>query len=212
MFEVSIHTPIQGVTSNSVPISRCIKSFNPHTHTGCDLNNDDAYYSTKVSIHTPIQGVTLVTSRITVWAWVSIHTPIQGVTSIREEFIPDFKFQSTHPYRVWLRLPLCVLFGKSVSIHTPIQGVTYLPCVPFFLHACFNPHTHTGCDVMAKKTIKEQYVSIHTPIQGVTCDGASSGLVLYVSIHTPIQGVTFITKPVSFLFQVSIHTPIQGVT
>ena len=63
---------------------------------------------------------------------VSIHTPIQGVTNG------------------------CGFLGYSlkVSIHTPIQGVT--PPTDGEAHptACFNPHTHTGCDSYGKKDYK----------------------------------------------------------
>ena len=55
---VSIHTPIQGVTRHSTPFAAYPPSFNPHTHTGCDLNTRHIFGDDSVSIHTPIQGVT----------------------------------------------------------------------------------------------------------------------------------------------------------
>ena len=55
-------------------------SFNPHTHTGCDAKDTETRQRYQVSIHTPIQGVT--------WSGKTMQ--------------PDVKFQSTHPYRVWL--------------------------------------------------------------------------------------------------------------
>ena len=76
--DVSIHTPIQGVTG---------KQFEPLNHW-------------TVSIHTPIQGVTDDAGDITTSLDVSIHTPIQGVTGKDMEIIKPTKFQSTHPYRV----------------------------------------------------------------------------------------------------------------
>ena len=37
-----------------------MRSFNPHTHAGCDFEGSEMVYSiAKVSIHTPTQGVTL---------------------------------------------------------------------------------------------------------------------------------------------------------
>ena len=78
------------------------------------------------------------------------------------------EFQSTHPYRV--RLTVCNLS---------------------MLNPCFNPHTHTGCDVVIGLICKtELAVSIHTPIQGVTHEHEQERTQSDVSIHTPIQGVT----------------------
>ena len=102
-----------------------IDGFNPHTHTGCDSTKLFLLKSLKVSIHTPIQGVTC---------------------SCSERQNPK-QFQSTHPYRVWLMRVWRLQNNCWVSIHTPIQGVTlesYNALRPTF---CFNPHTHTGCDL-----------------------------------------------------------------
>ena len=56
--DVSIHTPIQGVTATAL----------------------QRYKEIQVSIHTPIQGVTNVSYLNFSPLYVSIHTPIQGVT------------------------------------------------------------------------------------------------------------------------------------
>ena len=76
-------------------------SFNPHTHAGCDIR---------------------ATEYLQRWK-VSIHTPTQGVTSKCLPSIYSYKFQSTHPRRVWRIIWLVLLV---------------LPR--------FNPHTHAGCD------------------------------------------------------------------
>ena len=55
---------------------------------------------------------------------------------------------------------------------------------------CFNPHTHTGCDLKNLNALWQVSVSIHTPIQGVTIFTIGRADVCAVSIHTPIQGVT----------------------
>ena len=103
-----------------------LRSFNPHTHTGCDCATSviipvqlvsihtpiqgvtfmvkDSMYKQAVSIHTPIQGVTAVSRGYLMSAEVSIHTPIQGVTKLKEIEAKREEFQSTHPYRVW-RMP-----------------------------------------------------------------------------------------------------------
>ena len=102
--------------------------------------------SREVSIHTPTQGVTGVFGWSIAHHQVSIHTPTQGVTHCGIRKIPmflsfnphthagcdidswhkerGFKFQSTHPRRVWR----C----KRAYRQRYFQ--------------CFNPHTHAGCD------------------------------------------------------------------
>ena len=124
----------------------------------------------------------------------------------------------------------------AVSIHTPIQGVTLIASSSICSMLSFNPHTHTGCDILLNNDIVQtNLVSIHTPIQGVTCCDIISHLVYLrfnphthtgcdpaslayccqgnVSIHTPIQGVTLFSEHSSWIgICVSIHTPIQGVT
>ena len=97
---VSIHTPIQGVTSIILPIVILTISFNPHTHTGCDLLLTTVQHRLIVSIHTPIQGVTDFFAAIIDFIMVSIHTPIQGATLSNYPYLPHGRFQSTHPYRV----------------------------------------------------------------------------------------------------------------
>ena len=142
---VSIHTPTQGVTQTYNPrvpgigfqsthprrvwlnwnsTSKPIRGFNPHTHAGCDISE-------------PKRGKCQLR--------VSIHTPTQGVTQISKVLDKDYKFQSTHPRRVWL-------YWHNIWI-----------CV-----ACFNPHTHAGCDVPYAPLGNLSAVSIHTPTQGVT--------------------------------------------
>ena len=78
---------------------------------------------------------------------------------------------------------------------------------------CFNPHTHTGCDVIFSVITASVYVSIHTPIQGVT----------RVPVLSQVEAASFnphthtgcdlekISADVPQA-EVSIHTPIQGVT
>ena len=76
---VSIHTPTQGVTQAEV-WKVWHRSFNPHTHAGCDNRSSRPSPVLRVSIHTPTQGVTPLW-RYALWGYtVSIHTPTQGVT------------------------------------------------------------------------------------------------------------------------------------
>ena len=55
---VSIHAPTQGATFNSHIKEAHPKSFNPRTHTGCDLLLSTFSLTSIVSIHAPTQGAT----------------------------------------------------------------------------------------------------------------------------------------------------------
>ena len=60
---ISIHTPVKGVT--------CLRSrststgwyFNPHTREGCDGSDSGLAEVLKISIHTPVKGVTTKETR-----------------------------------------------------------------------------------------------------------------------------------------------------
>ena len=79
-----------------------MKSFNPHTHEGCDKAFSLYNVMPQVSIHTPTKGVTRLRKWFLKEYDVSIHTPTKGVT---------FKSDATD-------------FPIPVSIHTPTKGVT----------------------------------------------------------------------------------------
>ena len=164
--------------------------FNPHTHEGCDGKNQLSSNKHQVSIHTPTKGVTQIEYCRHYHDSVSIHTPIQGVTHKGSKTTAVWKFQSTHPYRVW-RMVQLIIISKL----------------------CFNPHTHTGCDrtaaIMASSYYKFQ--STH-PYRVWLSIRLSSESTKSVSIHTPIQGVTPFCNFLHYISRVSIHTPIQGVT
>ena len=105
------------------------------------------------------------------------------------------KFQSTHPYRVRLRCRVC-----SSTL------------------ACFNPRTHTGCDIYADYFRNSQWVSIHAPIQGATVSPLFEDLLTEVSIHAPIQGATgvFAQRYLHEMFQSThpyrVRPPASGAT
>ena len=60
-----------------------------------------------------------------------------------------------------------------VSIHAPTRGATLLPQALNDINSCFNPRTHTGCDV-GKEVQAPTYwgVSIHAPTRGATAQHA----------------------------------------
>ena len=190
---------------------RMANSFNPHTHTGCDIANDFYRYAKWVSIHTPIQGVTRMMSSnllmmicfnphthtgcdLVIISYrqlspVSIHTPIQGVTirQLTTSIVISFN-PHTHTGCDSGQVDASLSASRfNPHTHTGCDG-------SFRCYSCrqwsFNPHTHTGCDIIVVKFKQRLPVSIHTPIQGVTYNMMVNTGKGGVSIHTPIQGVT----------------------
>ena len=101
-------------------------SFNPRTHSGCDVNE------LAFVIHCCI---------------VSIHAPTRGATQGVQAYNISSAFQSTHPLGVRL-LNALQLTRKPVFQSTHPLGVRRSSRV-FSLHQlCFNPRTHSGCDLM----------------------------------------------------------------
>ena len=123
--QVSIHTPTQGVTRQSMLFHSLLISFNPHTHAGCDLlllvMLSVLLRSFNPHTHAGCDCVCIMLylcwigfnphthagcdcswSFFSVGFEVSIHTPTQGVTRPKSR----------------------ASVGFFVSIHTPTQGVT----------------------------------------------------------------------------------------
>ena len=106
-----------------------------------------------------------------------------------------FLFHSTHPRRVWRANHPSLKLSWHVSIHTPTKGVTRwrVPILPDC--ACFNPHTHEGCDSEQRKRCVpgDMFQSTH-PRRVWPALSTKLYNKTYVSIHTPTKGVTQITK------------------
>ena len=76
---------------------------------------------------------------------VSIHTPTQGVTVSLSKLIPSLKFQSTHPRRVWHSKQYC--YREVLQFQSTHPRRVWHCCIRYGASlACFNPHTHAGCD------------------------------------------------------------------
>ena len=188
-----------------------LEGFNPHTHTGCDYTYLTRYFPRCVSIHTPIQGVTMQPAESLAVLPVSIHTPIQGVTDELSLKILLRKFQSTHPYRVWLNARMFTrtmpMFQSThpyrvwhIEENERVHLALFQSTHPYRVWqemperdgsmSRFNPHTHTGCDFLL--VIFIMVSSCFNPHTHTGCDCYEPFQIvgLSVSIHTPIQGVT----------------------
>ena len=145
-----------------------MQSFNPRTHTGCDINDRSRTIDKTVSIHAPTRGATQVHKPTKTNYYVSIHAPTRGATRPQSRMIVGMGFQSTHPHGVRhpFRYLYCCEYGVSihaptrgatsteitlralsrVSIHAPTRGATQTSKLEQIYTSSFNPRTHTGCD------------------------------------------------------------------
>ena len=90
------------VWPSAFPLNSRYSGFNPHTHAGCDLTENGFYICVNVSIHTPTQGVT--NPRPTLYPIIPSFNPHThaGCDLAISQTLAIWKFQSTHPRRVWL--------------------------------------------------------------------------------------------------------------
>ena len=145
-------------------------------------------------------------------------------------------FQSTHPHGVRQSLrPSATLF-HVVSIHAPTRGATSHDCYSPFSVSCFNPRTHTGCDLVVLTSSNNLIiVSIHAPTRGATfvyrgtdrpqfcrfnprthtgCDSLKQSNIFHNVSFNP-RTHTGCDEAICWrdtLFAVSIHAPTRGAT
>ena len=122
---VSIHAPTRGATRTSLLTQYFSHGFNPRTHTGCD------------------QYVARMRERFRRFN-PRTHTGCDPSGSQRLTSL--LLFQSTHPHGVRLTSVCYQIQPRDVSIHAPTRGATVL-CKLVVILICFNPRTHTGCDL-----------------------------------------------------------------
>ena len=138
-------------------------SFNPRTHTGCDVNQAVKNKQDKLFQSTHPHGVR------------------QG---IGEGGDLVFEFQSTHPHGV---RPAEL---HQLTRHSRFNPRTHTGCDIgsiglFTLTSSFNPRTHTGCDKDQQERLGQlQQVSIHAPTRGATQYGVlPSDAIMFQSTH-----------------------------
>ena len=111
----------------------------------------------------------LISGRSSLHRFVSIHAPTRGATLYGAR----------------------VVSLQYVSIHAPTRGATVAaPVNPIRKRSCFNPRTHTGCDLISASVISGGLVSIHAPTRGATGHDRDVQSLFGVSIHAPTRGAT----------------------
>ena len=163
---ISIHAPIQ--SAMEVKSSHGIMQlyFNPRTHTECDFEEAQSYLTIEISIHAPIQSAMKAPGWSRRLAEFQSTHPYRVRLRIFSYCTPVYIFQSTHPYRVRCNNRSCCQIRSSY----------------------FNPRTHTECDLIL--TDYGSYTSI--------------------SIHAPIQSAIVLTNEIRYVYRISIHAPIQS--
>ena len=180
-----------GVRPSPRPRYRYRWCFNPRTHTGCDDWATRAGRARLVSIHAPTRGATFRGVQACLFLRVSIHAPTRGAT-----------------YDGRIKCQILI-----VSIHAPTRGATLSWIARMICACCFNPRTHTGCDLKPRPSSRLFHVvSIHAPTRGATNHKRFGYNEPIVSIHAPTRGATSIYLVYTIIIFVSIHAPTRGAT
>ena len=122
---------------------------------------------------------------------VSIHAPTRGATRLLCCKITNTRFQSTHPHGVRRNSTNALRVLDLVSIHAPTRGATTCILMTVLRICCFNPRTHTGCDLTGifKTDAQLRFQSTHPHgVRHVYINDNS--LWIDVSIHAPTRGAT----------------------
>ena len=85
--------------------------------------------------------------------------------------------------------------SSQKNTSSPIEDILHHVSISFMkklaLYKCFNPRTHTGCDILFPVAdIIVGPVSIHAPTRGATGSCRKSRFRRAVSIHAPTRGAT----------------------
>ena len=169
-----------------------MRCFNPRTHTGCDTALQDLQNDS--------------------YKFQSTHP--HGVRHCYGETFRRFKgFQSTHPHGVRQKGSTYPRGPVEVSIHAPTRGATWY-CSRYHTQTpCFNPRTHTGCDIVKGVEPDGLIMFQSTHPHGVRLPRPCLlSQPLLVSIHAPTRGATPLVVRITAEPSVSIHAPTRGAT
>ena len=137
------------------------------------------------------------------------HTGCGHVHLLHVASIFCFNPRTTQGATFWV-VPCIVIM--LVSIHAPTQGATCTGTRQSMWAMCFNPRTHTGCDV-SRGLFGGSQIRFN-PRTHTGCDDAEPDYFAYmeVSIHAPTRGATERSFAIFSAVKVSIHAPTRGAT
>ena len=89
--------------------------------------------------------------------------------------------------------------SSQKNTSSPIEDILHHVSISFMkklaLYKCFNPRTHTGCDISVPLSLYRLLVSIHAPTRGATLyPNPIAESTILVSIHAPTRGATIISE------------------
>ena len=148
-----------------------LRCFNPRTHTGCDFQRARVKEGIDiVSIHAPTRGATRKERFSDASGFVFQSTHPHGVRRFNKfNIFTTYLFQSTHPHGVRPHRHLLVVSSHNRFQSTHPHGVRLVVLKQkTILTICFNPRTHTGCDLFELTQEILPNVSIHAPTRGAT--------------------------------------------
>ena len=143
-------------------------SFNPRTHTGCDVSTLATRYKTGSFNPRTHTGCDLQRYTLKFLLYVSIHAPTRGATSTAQSIFGCSLSFNPRTHTGCDRLEQTSKRSSSVSIHAPTRGATrnlspgrqsckFQSTHPHGVRQAakvatprengFNPRTHTGCDL-----------------------------------------------------------------
>ncbi len=170
-----------------------LSGFNPRTHTGCDVRQIVCSSFWSVSIRAPTRGATVTKSFATKALSVSIRAPTRGATraallkvqtslvSIRAPTrgATEYKYLDDDVHGVSIRAPTRGATYDDWYRNTFVQfqsahphGVRLIWIFGALPENCFNPRTHTGCDlvVLCNSKFREGF----NPRTHTGCDSVGS--------------------------------------
>ena len=172
-------------------------SFNPRTHSGCDLEQNLNAHTLYVSIHAPTRGATGGRRRSPGFLWFQSTHPL-GVRPFCTRLMRlHTKFQSTHPLGVRRYFSLSYKPKIQVSIHAPTRGATGSAKVLGDIQIVSIHAPTRGATPISRESSDDEDVSIHAPTRGATSSYLVSEVIQKVSIHAPTRGATGIRFLVS---------------
>ena len=188
---VSIHAPTRGATKNSVKHPPRYESFNPRTHTGCDVPRGCVWPLPNPFQSTHPHGVRPSHLQL-LYATRCFNPRTHTGCDINKQatLLRGLLFQSTHPHGVRHVGSQKNPSTFYVSIHAPTRGATHVT------------------EAAASRTP----VSIHAPTRGATGEMEQEARQMQVSIHAPTRGATFALSNIKIFLYVSIHAPTRGAT
>ena len=166
--------------------------FNPHIRTGCDLRRVSLFSSVRgVSIHTSVQDVTSEREIYALYSLLCFNPHIRTGCDAGYLLIScgSFRFQSTHPYRMWQVLRHLEVTYQFQSTH-PYRMWRASQFMPANVLLFQSTHPYRMWPWGCGGSRDSGKVSIHTSVQDVTTLDLRWVDQIAVSIHTSVQDVT----------------------